>query len=79
MSYGGPIHDSFRFANGGDEMAMNAEIGLYLQFDVDNGIPKNCPGLQKFTLKKYLKSISVFAIDSLTVTHFNQIRKTPPE
>ena len=47
---------SFRFANGGDEMAMNAEIGLYLQFDVTNGIPKNCPGLQKFTLKKYLKS-----------------------
>ena len=45
-----------RFANGGDEMAMNAEIGLYLQFDVRNGIPKNCPGLEKFTLRKYLKS-----------------------
>ena len=37
-------------------MAMNAEIGLYLQFDVRNGIPKNCPGLEKFTLRKYLKS-----------------------
>ena len=45
--------ERYRFAFGVDEMAMNCEIGLYLQFDVENGIPKNCPGLEKFNMENW--------------------------
>ena len=62
----------FRFANGGDEMAMNAEIGLYLDFKEIDGIPNGCPGLGKFTLKKYLKSNFLSNIDEIVFPyHFN--------
>ena len=54
--------EKFRFSFGGDEMAMNAEMGLYLQFDETDGIPENCPGLEKFTIQKYLNSMEILFI-----------------
>ena len=45
--------EKYRFAFGLDEMAMNAEMGLYLQFDVENGIPKNCPGFEQFNMENW--------------------------
>merc|ERR1711953_37652 len=45
--------EKYRFAFGLDEMAMNAEMGLYLQFDVENGIPKNCPGFEQFNMEHW--------------------------
>ena len=48
--------ERYRFAFGLDEMAMNAEMGLYLQFDVENGIPKNCPGFEQFNMEHWEQS-----------------------
>ena len=42
--------EKYRFAFGKDEMMMNAEAGLYFKFDQENGIPKNCPGLEHFNM-----------------------------
>ena len=57
--------EKFRFSFGGDEMAMNAEMGLYLQFDETDGIPENCPGLEKFTIQKYLNSMEILFMNYL--------------
>ena len=45
--------EKYRFAFNLDEMAINAEMGLYFQFDQINGIPVNCPGLKDFTMEKW--------------------------
>ena len=39
-----PNCEFYRFIIGRDEMAMNAEIGLYFDFDVVNGAPVGCGG-----------------------------------
>ena len=36
-------------------MLMNAEAGLYFKFDEENGIPKNCPGLENFNMEYWTK------------------------
>ena len=33
-------------------MALSCEIGLYFQFEVKNGFPTGCPGLENFDGKK---------------------------
>ena len=48
--------EKYRFAFALDEMAMNAEMGLYLHFDVENGIPKNCPGFEQFNMEHWEQS-----------------------
>ena len=45
--------ERYRFAFGLDEMAVNAEIGLYFQFDQINGIPVNCSGFENFTMARW--------------------------
>ena len=35
-------------------MLMNAEAGLYFQFEEKNGIPYNCPGLGDFNMETWL-------------------------
>ena len=45
------------------EVAMNCEMGLYLQFDVENGIPKNCPGLEDFTTENFPIGNRTVALD----------------
>ena len=37
--------ERFRFISGIDEMAMNAEMGLYFDFSQQGGYPGGCPGL----------------------------------
>lgn len=49
--------ERYRFTYGNDEMAINAEIGLYFQFNQENGIPKvgpndNCKGFKNFIFSK---------------------------
>ena len=34
-------------------MLMNAEAGLYFQFEEKNGIPYNCPGLEDFNMETW--------------------------
>ena len=34
---------------------MNAEAGLYFKFDQENGIPKNCPGLEHFNMDNWIR------------------------
>ena len=51
--------EKYRFAFGADEMAMNAEMGLYLQFDVENGIPQNCPGFEQFNMDHWKISMEL--------------------
>jgi len=40
--------ERFRFIVGIDEIAMNCEMGLYKEFEVDDGIIHGCPGLEHF-------------------------------
>ena len=40
--------EQFRFISGIDEIAMNCEMGLYREFEVDDGIIHGCPGLEHF-------------------------------
>jgi hypothetical protein len=41
--------ERYRFISGRDEIAMNCEIGLYLDFNVEeNGSPSGCAGLEHF-------------------------------
>merc|ERR1719481_1203762 len=40
--------ERYRFPFGKDEMMMNAEAGLYFKFEEENGVPKNCDGLEHF-------------------------------
>ena len=47
--------ERYIFAFGEDEMLMNSEAGLYFKFDEENGIPKNCPGFEKFTKEDMIK------------------------
>ena len=47
--------EKYRFAFGLDEMLINAEAGLYFKFDEENGIPKNCPGLENFNMEYWTK------------------------
>ena len=46
--------EKFRYAFGTDEMLMNAEAGLYFEFDEENGIPKNCEGLENFNMDNWI-------------------------
>ena len=53
-----PVNDvegceKYRFAEGLDEMLMNCEAGLYFKFEEENGIPKNCPGLENFNMETW--------------------------
>merc|ERR1719150_1212827 len=45
--------EKYRFAFGADESLINAEAGLYFKFDEENGIPKNCPGLEHFNMENW--------------------------
>ena len=45
--------EKYRFAFGIDEMLMNAEAGLYFQFEEKNGIPYGCPGLEDFNMETW--------------------------
>ena len=47
--------EKYRFAFGVDESLINAEAGLYFKFDEENGIPKNCPGLEHFNMENWTK------------------------
>merc|ERR1712156_350936 len=40
--------ERFRFISGADEIALNAEMGLYREFEVTDGIIHGCPGLEIF-------------------------------
>ena len=49
--------ERYRFTYNNDEMAINAEIGLYFQFNQENGIPQpgpndNCKGFKGFKFGK---------------------------
>ena len=50
--------EKYRFAFGLDEMAINAEIGLYFEFEETNGIPTSCPGFKDFNMESWEKSRS---------------------
>jgi len=47
--------EKYRFAFALDEMAINAEIGLYYNFEEVNGIPTStsCPGFSKFNMENW--------------------------
>ena len=49
--------ERYRFSYGKDEMMINAEMGLYLQFDVLDGIPQNCSGLEHFNMEYWEQSM----------------------
>ena len=40
--------ERYRFISGRDEIALNCEMGLYREFEVENGILHGCPGLEHF-------------------------------
>jgi len=40
--------ERFRFISGADEIALNAEMGLYREFEVTDGVIHGCPGLEPF-------------------------------
>ena len=40
--------ERFKLIPGRDEIALNCEMGLYREFDVDNGVIHGCPGLEHF-------------------------------
>ena len=40
--------EKYRFISGIDEIALNSDIGLYREFEVDDGILHGCPGLEHF-------------------------------
>ena len=57
--------EKYRFAFGLDDMAMNAEMGLYLQFDQVNGIPVvgangTCPGLKDFNMEMWKEKVNKY-------------------
>ena len=45
------------------EVAMNCEMGLYHQFDVENGMPKNCSGLEEFNLDHWDDGLVAWDVD----------------
>ncbi len=40
--------ERFKLIVGADEIALNCEMGLYLDFQVTDGVPHGCPGLEHF-------------------------------
>ena len=40
--------ERYKFIIGRDEIALNCELGLYLNFTVTNGLVSGCPGLEHF-------------------------------
>jgi len=40
--------EQWRLIIGKDEIALNCEMGLYLDFQVTDGVPHGCPGLEHF-------------------------------
>merc|ERR1719450_829633 len=40
--------EKFRLISGADEIALNAEMGLYREFEVTDGVIHGCPGLEPF-------------------------------
>ena len=48
--------EKYRFAFGLDEMTINAEIGLYFNFEEVDGIPTSCPGFANFNMENWTKS-----------------------
>ena len=57
--------EKYRFAFNLDDMTMNAEMGLYLQFDQVNGIPivganGTCPGLKDFNMEMWKKNTNKY-------------------
>ncbi len=40
--------ERFKLIPGADEIALNCEMGLYLDFQVTDGVPHGCPGLEHF-------------------------------
>merc|ERR1712055_827775 len=40
--------EKFRLISGADEIALNAEMGLYREFEVTDGVIHGCPGLEVF-------------------------------
>ena len=59
--------EKFRYAFGTDEMLMNAEAGLYFEFDEENGIPKNCEGLENFNMDNWINDNGSKLIQTLMV------------
>jgi len=57
--------EKFRFSFGHDEMLMNAEAGLYFKFDEENGIPKNCEGLEHFNMDTWMKDGKLNKADTI--------------
>jgi hypothetical protein len=45
--------EKFKFIVGIDETSLSFEFGLYRDFQVENGAPKGCPGLENFNLAKW--------------------------
>ena len=60
--------EKYRFSFGADEMMMNAEAGLYFKFDEENGIPKNCEGLDHFNMDNWMKNGSKFVEHKMALT-----------
>ena len=53
--------ERFRFIIGRDEIALNCELGLYLNFTVNNGIISGCPGFEDFNAEMQ-RNNSYFAV-----------------
>ena len=47
---------------------MNAEAGLYFKFDEENGIPKNCEGLDHFNMDNWMNNGSKFVKHKMALT-----------
>lgn len=45
--------EAFASSVGFDEIMLNSDIGLYLDFPVDKGIPYGCPGYENFNNEKF--------------------------
>jgi len=61
--------EKYRFAFTLDEMAINAEIGLYYEFDEVNGIPTSCSGFKDFNMENWSKSKSNLLNTRRAYTH----------
>ena len=59
--------ESYKFIIGRDEIALNCELGLYLDFKVANGVVYGCPGLENFNASMQLNN-GWFAVSQETAS-----------
>ena len=65
--------ERYRLISGADEIAMTCEMGLYREFEMDDGIIHGCPGLEHFN-----ESMSAPVVHDVVWSHLPEVGRAEP-